>query len=66
VFIGYAKGSKAYYILDLGTQRVSTAQDVVFEEGRGWALWDKAVDDDMTPTYDDDTIEYVHFEGARE
>jgi hypothetical protein len=40
-----------------------TARDVVFDEGRGWA-WDKAVDDGTTPTYDDFTIEYVHFEGA--
>jgi hypothetical protein len=62
VFIGYAEGSKAYRILDPGTQRVRTARDVVFDEGRGWA-WDKAVDDDTTPTYDF-TIEYVHFEGA--
>ncbi|WVZ62289.1 hypothetical protein U9M48_012053 [Paspalum notatum var. saurae] len=63
VFIGYAEGSKAYRILDLGTQRVRTARDVVFDEGRGWA-WDKAVDDGSTPTYDDFTVEYIHFEGA--
>jgi hypothetical protein len=63
VFIGYTEGSKAYRILDPGTQRVRTARDVVFNEGRGWA-WDKAVDDGTTPTYDDFTIEYVHFEGA--
>ena len=62
VFIGYAEGSKAYRILDPRTQRVRTARDVVFDEGRGWA-WDKAVDDGTTPTYDF-TIEYVHFEGA--
>jgi hypothetical protein len=35
VFIGYANGSKAYRILDLGTQRVRTTLDVVFDEGRG-------------------------------
>ena len=52
VFIGYAEGSKAYRILEPGTQRVRTARDVVFNEGRGWA-WDKAVDDGSTPTYDD-------------
>jgi hypothetical protein len=63
VFIGYAKGSKAYRILDPGTLCVRTARDVVFDEGRGWAL-DKAVDDGTTLTYDDFTIEYVHFEGA--
>jgi hypothetical protein len=63
VLIGYMEGSKAYRILDPGTLRVRTARDVVFDEGRGWA-WDKAVDDDTTPTYDDFTIEYVHFEGA--
>jgi hypothetical protein len=63
VFIGYAEGSKAYLILDPGTQRVRTTRDVVFDEGRGWA-WDKAVDNDSTPTYDNFTIEYVHFEGA--
>src|SRR6185437_14231234 len=63
VFIGYAAGSKAYRILDPETQRVRTARDVVFDEGRGWA-WDKAVDDGSTPTYDDFTVEYVHFEGA--
>jgi hypothetical protein len=63
VFIGYAEGSKAYRILDPGTLRVHTTRDLVFDEGRGWA-WDKAVDDDTTSTYDDFTIEYVHFEGA--
>jgi hypothetical protein len=63
VFIGYAEGSKAYRILDPGTQRVRTARDVVFDEGRGWA-WDMAVDNGTTPTYGDFTIEYVHFEGA--
>ena len=63
VFIGYAEGSKAYRILDPLTQRVRTARNVVFDEGRGWA-WDKAVDDGSAPTYDDFTIEYVHFEGA--
>jgi hypothetical protein len=62
VFIGYAEGSKAYRILDPGTQRVRTTCDVVFDEGRGWA-WDKAVDDGSTPTYDF-TIKYVHFDGA--
>src|SRR6185437_1386345 len=39
------------------------AHDVVFDEGRGW-VWDKAVDDGSAPTYDDFTVEYVHFEGA--
>jgi hypothetical protein len=63
VFIGYAEGSKAYRILDPGTQRVRMTRDIVFDEGRGWA-WDKAVDDGSTPTYDNFTIEYVHFEGA--
>jgi hypothetical protein len=63
VFIGYAEGSKAYRILDPGTQRVRTTCDVVFDEGQGW-VWDKAVDDGSTPTYDNFTIEYVHFEGA--
>jgi transposase InsO family protein len=33
VFIGYAVGSKAYLILDPGTQRVRTTRDVVFDEG---------------------------------
>jgi hypothetical protein len=61
VFIGYAEGSKAYRIIDPGTMHVRTARDVVFDEGRGWA-WDKAVDDGTTPTYDDFTIEYAHFE----
>jgi hypothetical protein len=59
VFISYAKGSKAYRILDPGTQRVRTMRDVVFNEGRGWT-WDKAVDDGSTPTYDNFTVEYVH------
>jgi hypothetical protein len=63
VFIGYAEGSKAYRILDPKTQRVRMARDVVFNEGRGWA-WNKAVDDDSTPTHDDFTVEYVHFEEA--
>jgi hypothetical protein len=44
-------------------QRVRTTRDVVFDEGRGWT-WDKAVDDGLTPTYDNFTVEYVHFEGA--
>jgi hypothetical protein len=63
VFIGYAEGSKAYCILDPGTQRVRTTRDVVFDEGLGWA-WDKVVDNGSTPTYDNFTIKYVHFEGA--
>jgi hypothetical protein len=63
VFIGYVEGSKAYRILDPGTQRVCTTHDVVFNEGRGWT-WDKVVDDGSTLTYDNFTIEYVHFEGA--
>uniref|UniRef100_A0ACD5W1Z2 Uncharacterized protein n=1 Tax=Avena sativa TaxID=4498 RepID=A0ACD5W1Z2_AVESA len=63
VFIGYAEGSKAYRILDPKAQRVRTARDVVFNEGRGWT-WDKAVDDGSTSTYDDFIVEYVHFEGA--
>jgi hypothetical protein len=36
VFNGYAEGSKAYRVLDSGTQRVRTTRDVVFDEGRGW------------------------------
>ncbi len=63
VFIGYAEGSKAYRILDPGTQRVRTMCDIVFDEGRGW-IWDKAVDGGSTPTSDNFTVEYVHFEGA--
>jgi hypothetical protein len=63
VFIGYAEGSKAYHILDPGTQRVRTTRDVVFDEGRGW-IWDKAVDGGSTPMSDNFTVEYVHFEGA--
>jgi hypothetical protein len=63
VFIDYVEGSKAYYILDPGTQHVRTTRDVVFDEGRGWA-WDKAVDDGSTPMYDNFTVEYVHFERA--
>jgi hypothetical protein len=63
VFIGYVEGSKAYRILDPGTQRVRTTHDVVFDEGRGWT-WDKVVDDGSTPMYDNFTVEYVHFEGA--
>jgi hypothetical protein len=63
VFIGYMEGLKAYHILDPGIQRVRTTHDVVFDEGRGWA-WDKAVNDGSTPTYDNFTVEYVHFKGA--
>jgi hypothetical protein len=33
VFISYAEVSKAYRILDPGTQRVRTMRDVVFDEG---------------------------------
>jgi hypothetical protein len=63
VFICYAEGSKACRILNPKTQHVRTAHDVVFNEGRGWA-WEKVVDDSLTPTYDDFTVEYFHFEGA--
>jgi hypothetical protein len=63
VFIGYAEGSKAYHILDPRTQHVRTTHDIVFDEGRGW-IWDKAVDGGSTPTSDNFTVEYVHFEGA--
>jgi hypothetical protein len=63
VFISYTEGSKAYRILDPGTQRVCTTRDVVFNEGPEWT-WDKAVDNSSTPTYDKFTVEYVHFEGA--
>jgi hypothetical protein len=63
VFIGYTESSKAYRIPDPGIQRVRTTRDVVFDEGRGWT-WDKAVDDGSTLTYDNFTVEYVHFEGA--
>jgi hypothetical protein len=62
VFVGYTEGSKAYCILDPKTQRARTARDILFNEGRGWA-WDKAVDDGSTPTYNDFTVEYFHFEG---
>jgi hypothetical protein len=65
VFIGYAEGLKAYHILDPGTKHVRTTRKVVFDEGRGWT-WDKAVDDGLTPTYNNFTVEYVHFEGAGE
>jgi hypothetical protein len=64
VFIGYAEGSKAYRVLDPETQHVRTTHDVVFDEGRRWA-WDKTVDDGSPPTYDNFTVMYVHFEGAR-
>jgi hypothetical protein len=63
VFIGYAEGSKAYRILDPGTQCVHTTGGVVFDEGWGWA-WDKAVDDSSTMMYDNFTVEYIHFKGA--
>jgi hypothetical protein len=63
VFIGYVEGSKAYRILEPGTQRVRTVRDIVFDEGQGWG-WDKTVDDSSTLTYDSITIEYVHFKGA--
>jgi hypothetical protein len=63
VFIGYTEGLKAYRILDPGTQRVRTMRDIVFDEGQGWT-WDKVVDDGSTLTYDNFTVEYVHFEGA--
>jgi hypothetical protein len=63
MFIGYVEGSKAYHILDPGTQRVRTTHNIVFDEGRGWG-WDKAVDDGSTPTYDNFAVEYVHFKGA--
>jgi hypothetical protein len=63
VFISYAEGSKAYGILDPGTQRVHTTCDVVFDDGRGW-IWDKSVDGGLTPTSDNFSIEYVHFKGA--
>jgi hypothetical protein len=64
VFISYVEGSKVYRILDPGTQHVRTTHDIVFDEGRGWA-WDKAMDDGSTPTYDNFTVDYIHFKGAR-
>jgi hypothetical protein len=64
VFVGYMEGLKAYRVLDPKTQRVHTTRDDVFNEGRGWA-WDKAVDNGSTLTYDDFTVEHVHFVGAR-
>jgi hypothetical protein len=63
VFIGYAKGAKAYRVLDLTTRRVCVACDVVFDEGRDWA-WDKAVDDGSVTTLRDFTVEYVWARGA--
>jgi hypothetical protein len=63
VFNGYADGSKAYHICDPGTQCVCTTHDIVFDKGRGWA-WDKVVDDGSTLTYDNFTVEYIHFKGA--
>ena len=42
VSIGYAEGSKAYRILDLETQRVRMACDVVFDEGRVTRRWTTA------------------------
>jgi hypothetical protein len=45
VFIGYAEGSKAYRILDPGTQRVRTTRGVVFDEGEdgcGTKRWTSA------------------------
>jgi hypothetical protein len=63
VFIGYAEEVKGYRILDPVTQRVRTARDIGFGEGRGWT-WGKMVDDGSTPTYDDFTVNYVHYEGT--
>ncbi|WVZ97747.1 hypothetical protein U9M48_043261 [Paspalum notatum var. saurae] len=59
VFIGYAEGSKAYRILDPRTQRVRTARDIALEKDE-----DGHVDDGSTPTYNDFTVEYVHFKRA--
>ena len=59
VFIGYADGVKAYHILDPATQHVRISQDIVFDEGQGWA-WDKAVDDGSTLTLRDFVVDYVH------
>ena len=55
LFIGNAKGAKAYRVLDPTTRRVHVAGDVVFDEGRGWA-WDK-VDDESTAALRDFTVE---------
>jgi hypothetical protein len=35
VFIGYAKGAKAYRILDPAARQVCTARDIVFDEAHG-------------------------------
>jgi hypothetical protein len=35
VFIEYDEGVKGYRVLDPVTQRVRTARDIVFDEGRG-------------------------------
>jgi hypothetical protein len=36
VLIGYAKGAKAYHILDLAARQVCTACDVMLDKVRGW------------------------------
>ena len=65
VFIGYTEGSKANRNLDPKAQCVCMTRDILFDEGRGWA-WGKALDDGSAPTYDDFTVEYIHFEVAGE
>ena len=65
VFIGYAKGAKAYRVVDPTIRRVRVAHDVVFDEGRGWA-WDKAVDDGSTTALRDFTVKYAWARGAEE
>lgn len=64
VFIGYDDGAKAYRILDPVTQRMCTTHNVVFDEGRGWALTGAADGVDAL-TFSDFTVEYAHFEEAR-
>ena len=65
VFISYVEGAKAYRMLDLATQCMRMARDIVFDEGHNWA-WDKVVDDGSATVLRDFTIEYAWAGGAEE
>jgi hypothetical protein len=62
VFIGYAEGVKAYHILDLVTQRVCTARDVIFDEGHDWN-WSKETNGRATASSSVFTVDYAELEG---
>jgi hypothetical protein len=57
VFIDYAEGAKAYWILDPVMQRVKVSHDIIFDEGRGWD-WSTLDTSSSSSVASDFTIKY--------